>query len=132
MNTCEVAKGKTVTELIGANHGSVKLMALQGICLISEGHKWYITCPVCNKAISMQKQVNYEFCEPVSQFMSDGQYILRPIRQHCKEMHPEMWVWNAVTPVRLTGGDGITAFEHFLHQALKAGGSHGYLSLIHI
>ena len=129
-NTCEVAKGKTVTELIGANHGgnaSVKLTALQGLCLISEEYKWSITCPACNKAIRTKKLVNYDFCEPVSQVGTDGQYIVRLFRQHCRAMHPDTWVWNAVPPIRIRGGDGITAFEHFLHQALKAGGLYGYI-----
>jgi len=130
MNTCEVAKGKTVTELIGANHGgnaSVKLTVLQGLCLIGEEYKWSITCPACNKAIRTKKLVNYDFCEPVSQAGTDGKYIVRLIRQHCEAMHPDTWVWNVVPPIRIRGGDGITAFEHFLHQALKAGGLNGYI-----
>ena len=130
VNTCLSAKGSTITEFIGNNHGgnaSLKVTALQGLCLIREEHKWSIKCPVCNEVLRTKKLVTYDFCEPVSQVGAEGKYVVRLIRQHCEARHPDTWVWNVVAPIRIREGDGIPASEHFLHQALKAGGLNGYI-----
>lgn len=119
-----------MTELIGDNYGgnlSVKLAALQGLCLFSEVNKWSITCPVCNGSIRSKKQVSYDLHEPASQVETVGKYMVRLIRQHCEAVHPNTWVWNVVVPTRIKEDDGIEPFEHFLHQALKAGALHGYI-----
>jgi len=130
VNTCLVAKSRTVTEFIGNNHGgkaSVKLTALQGLCLISEEHKWSIKCPICNAVLRTKIVVNFDLCKPVSQNDRDGKYAVRLIRLHCAEKHPDTWIWHVVPPTRIREGDGISPDEHFLHQALKAGGLNGYV-----
>ena len=129
-NTCEVAKDSTTTELIGATHGgnaSLKLNALKGLCLLNEQSKWSLVCSACNERIRAKKVVTYDICKPVTQVGTTGKYIVRLIRRHIEMRHPDTWVWNVLPEIRVRDGDGISPAEHFLHQALKAGGANGYV-----
>lgn len=128
--TCAAAKGKNMEEFVKGGRGgcpSLKMSALQGLCLMKLESKHSIGCFVCGCRIWANKELSYEPKEPISMNNRHNIYMVHKIRRHYERAHPKTPLWNAVPESRFSGEHELPAIEYFLHQALRAGGPYGHV-----
>ena len=128
--TCTLAKSKNMEEFVKGGTGSgpsLKMSALQGLCLMKLQSKHSIACFVCGCRIWANKELSYDPKEPISMNSKHNIYMIHKIRRHYTRAHPETPLWNAVPESKFNRENGLPAIEYLIHQALRAGGAHGHV-----
>lgn len=129
-NTCSVAKKKKMSDFIRQKHVnklSLKMAALKGLCLMTEESKWSVECFVCKQRIWSNKALSYDWKNIITQDSNAGKYLVNIIRRHCRREHPLTIIWNVIPEMRYREDLDMDPGEYLIHQAMRAGGSTGFV-----
>jgi len=89
--------------------------------------KCSIRCLVCGHRIRTNKDLTYNWQDPINMNTNRNVYMVHIIRRHCQKEHPHTPVWNAVAETKFNKESKHSPIDQFIHHAMRAGGFNGYV-----